>query len=239
MPLRDVARPDVTRYAHAIEVSILGAEAEELAGFQEEARQERGKFRIRRLANPEARPRSSTTSWITRAPPSADVRGTEARRRVQLEPSGADRGGEGLGGHPTFPAERFECPGGVYFNVGVTVIADEEFRPRRCLWSHPFARGENRHALFTTCRSGGSSAVTAGCTGSSRRERKGRAGHALGARRRPRPSARWSTRTATAGRRSSCRSAPRAGSVAREVEFAVSSPNYRDRHFLLRGRTRD
>ncbi len=31
---------------------------------------------------------------------------------------------------------------GPYFNVGATVIADEEFRPRRCLWSHPFARGE-------------------------------------------------------------------------------------------------
>ena len=39
-----------------------------------------------------------------------------------------------------FPSERFECPGGPYFNVGVTVIADEEFRPRRCLWSHPPAR---------------------------------------------------------------------------------------------------
>src|ERR1700760_4552103 len=31
MPLRDVARPDVTRYEHAVEVSIVGGRAPELA----------------------------------------------------------------------------------------------------------------------------------------------------------------------------------------------------------------
>jgi hypothetical protein len=48
----------------------------------------------------------------------------------------------GLAGHPTFPADRFECPGGSFFNVGVTVIADQDFRARRCVWAHPPENGE-------------------------------------------------------------------------------------------------
>jgi hypothetical protein len=48
----------------------------------------------------------------------------------------------GLGGHPTFPTSRFECPGGFFFNVSETVIADQDFRPRRCIWAHPPGNGE-------------------------------------------------------------------------------------------------
>jgi hypothetical protein len=48
----------------------------------------------------------------------------------------------GLGGHPTLPRDRFQCPGGDFFNVGKTIIADERFLPRRCIWAHPWSSGE-------------------------------------------------------------------------------------------------
>jgi hypothetical protein len=140
MPLRDVARPDVTRYEHAVELSILGESAPELAGWREEGRLRAGKFLLRRLANPA--PAHVVYDFVDHlSPPSADVRGTEPATRCTWSPQ-APLTASGVFGHPVFPAQRFECPGGAHFNVGVTVIGDEEFRPRRCLWSQPFAHGE-------------------------------------------------------------------------------------------------
>jgi hypothetical protein len=153
MPLRDVARPDESRYAHAVEVSILGEHARELAGWREEGRTTAGKFLVRRLANPA--PAHVMYDFVDHArPPFADVRGTEAvttgeTPKPPAQPAisctwnpHAAVSQSGPFGHPVFPSERFECPGGPFFNVGVTVIGDEELRPRRCLWSHPFAHGE-------------------------------------------------------------------------------------------------
>jgi hypothetical protein len=140
MPLRDVARPDVTRYAHAVELSILGERSPELAGWREEGRRREGKFLLRRLENPA--PAHVVYDFLDHArPPFADVRGTDPAVTCAWSPR-AQLAASGSFGHPVFPHERFECPGGVSFNVGVTVIADEAFRPRRCLWSHPFAPGE-------------------------------------------------------------------------------------------------
>ncbi|WP_437594101.1 hypothetical protein [Sorangium sp. So ce1000] len=140
MPLRDAARPDESRYAAAVEISVLGQRAEELAGFREEARQEHGRFVLRRLVNPSAA--RVVYDFVDHvAPASADVRVTDPPAACRWNPRAQIAAG-GLGGNPTFPAERFECPGGPFFNVGVTVIADEEFRPRRCIWSHPPRDGE-------------------------------------------------------------------------------------------------
>lgn len=52
MPLRDVARPDESGYAHAHEIGILGERTPELAGWRESERRDVGRFRIRRLENP-------------------------------------------------------------------------------------------------------------------------------------------------------------------------------------------
>jgi hypothetical protein len=141
MPLRDVARPDVTRYEHAVELSILGEHAPELSGWREEGRRREGKFLLRRLANPS--PVQVRYDFVDHArPPFADVRGTDPATTCPWTTQGRV-GAAGPFGHPIWPAERFQCPGGNdFFNVGVTVIGDEEFHPRRCLWSHPFAKGE-------------------------------------------------------------------------------------------------
>jgi len=140
MPLRDVARPDESRYEHAVEVSILGHSAEELVGWREQSRRREGKFLLRRLENPS--PAHVIYDFVDHvAPAFADVRGTDPPISCLYNTRAQVIAG-GLGGHPTFPRERFECGSNAFFSVGVTVIADEEFRPRRCIWSHPFARGE-------------------------------------------------------------------------------------------------
>jgi hypothetical protein len=52
MPPRDVARPDATRYAAAIEVSAVGARSPELASWRVTREEKHGRFTVRALANP-------------------------------------------------------------------------------------------------------------------------------------------------------------------------------------------
>lgn len=140
MPLAHVARADTTRFETAVELSILGERAPELAGWTEEAREAHGKFLLRRLRNPSFR--RVITDFVDRArPPFAEVSTTQPPEACRWNPRAKTLSG-GLGGNPTFPDERFECPSGPFFNLGATVIADQDFRPRRCLWSHPPKAGE-------------------------------------------------------------------------------------------------
>lgn len=140
MPLAHVARADTSRFALAVELSILGERAPELEGWTEEARETHGKFTLRRLRNPRARP--VVTDFVERArPPFAEVWTSKPREACKWNEHARTMSG-GLGGNPTFPARRFECPSGVFFHVGETVIADENFVARRCLWSHPPKDGE-------------------------------------------------------------------------------------------------
>jgi hypothetical protein len=234
MPLRDEARPDVTRYAHALELSILGEHDPELRGWREESERRAGKFLLRRLANPA--PAQVVYDFVDHArPPVADVRGTDPpaacpwNPRAQLVPSGPF-------GHPMFAPERFECPGGPYFNVGVTVLADEDFRPRRCLWSHPLARGEivtrfHGVPLGRTIHGHG------GLYWIVEREKKGAPitltvrvdGDTVGTAVH-RDGDGWAGFSFDLG--------AHAGAPAAEVEFAVSSPNNLHRHFCFEADTR-
>jgi hypothetical protein len=43
----------------------------------------------------------------------------------------------GLHGHPAFPKERHVCRGGASHFVGVTVVEDDQWLPRRCIWAEP------------------------------------------------------------------------------------------------------
>jgi hypothetical protein len=234
MPLRDVARPDVTRYAHAIEVSILGERAPELRGFRELERREVGKFLLRRLESPApARVVYDFTDHL--GPEAADVRGTDPPLTCAWNPHAAVAA-SGSFGHPTFPAARFECPGGVFFNVGVTVIADEELRPRRCIWSHPFARGEIV-TRFHDVPLGGVIRGHGGMYWIVERERRGapvtltvrvdgdRVGSVV-----HRDGDGWAGFEMPLG--------AHAGAAKAEVEFAVSSTDHRDRHYCFEADTR-
>lgn len=139
MPLAHLARPDVSRFAHATEVSLDGARAPELTGFRERGRTEVGPFVVRRLDN--LAPEPVVYDFVERFGPETRVSGTSPAVACRWSSREQVLAG-GLGGHPTFPASRFVCPGGPFMNASVTVIADEEFLPRRCIWAHPFAQGE-------------------------------------------------------------------------------------------------
>jgi hypothetical protein len=138
MPLRDVARPDVTRYREAIEVSILGRRAPELEGWKVARQERQGKFTLRALENPS--PVNVLFDFTDHIEPQvASVRVEKKTGSVEcaFTPSAAMESG-GLGGAPVYPSARFACPGEpTYVFVGVTIIDDEQSRPRRCIWSHP------------------------------------------------------------------------------------------------------
>ena len=135
MPLGDVARPDLTAYPRAIEVSILGREAAELSGWATLDEREVGKFRVRVRENPApAKIRYNFVDHTTPAQAAVFEQGGRVPCRWREH---APRMTGGLHGHLAFPARRFQCSGGAYFFVGQTVVDDQEYRPRRCIWAHP------------------------------------------------------------------------------------------------------
>jgi hypothetical protein len=141
MPLRDVSRPDASGYRRAIEVGILGQSAAELSGWRVVDERHSDDFSFRILENPT--PAAIKFDFV-------DELGPE---RVTVSDGAADaqhcswsaqapiRTG-GLHGHVAFPARRFVCRGAEDRFVGVTVIDDEKYRPRRCIWANPPERGE-------------------------------------------------------------------------------------------------
>ena len=134
MPLRDVARPDVTGYTRALEVSILGQDASELSGWSTVKERDVGDFRLRVRQNPT--PAKIRFDFVA---------GLDPKRVSVLDGQGSECGWTvhartvtgGLHGHIAFPRERFSCPGGPQHFVGATVVDDENYRPHRCIWAHP------------------------------------------------------------------------------------------------------
>jgi hypothetical protein len=138
MPTRDVARPDVTRYAEALEISTLGNRSPELAGWKVLREGKQGSFTLRALSNPS--PPAVTYDFVDRLGPDAvDVSTEKAAVRSSCAfTSSAPVEGGGLGGPPIYPASRFVCPAEPsHVFVGVTIVDDEQARPRRCIWAHP------------------------------------------------------------------------------------------------------
>jgi hypothetical protein len=141
MPLGHVARPDESAFGRALEIGILGEKAPALTGWQLESERRQGKFRLRTFTNPNVVP--VLYDFLAHLePPSASVR--VLRKSGEPEPCGygnAKVSNGDLGGHPTYPRRRFSCTGGDWQMVGLTVIEDQQYRPRQCIWAHPSPRG--------------------------------------------------------------------------------------------------
>ncbi len=140
MPLRDVARPDESRYATALEISILGQRDLATRTWSELERRTVGKFELRRLGNPDPahvgydfvdhlEPGSASVSLVDGAP-------KDCPWNAKAAPFAG-----GLGGAPAFPSTRFVCPAAMHLFAGVTVVEDQEYRPRRCVMMHAPDRG--------------------------------------------------------------------------------------------------
>jgi hypothetical protein len=140
MPLSQVARADETPYPRAIEVSILGADAPELRGFHVVEERRAGKFRFRVFENPHpARVLFDFADHVASATVN-DVSEASVETPCRWNPS-ARRDAGGLHGNPAYPSMRHECPGGDWHFVGVTVVEDERWKGRRCIWAAPPGSG--------------------------------------------------------------------------------------------------
>jgi hypothetical protein len=139
MPLEQVARPDNERFAAAIEISTLG-QSSEIADWKVTEEFEQGKFTVRLLENPA--PRLTKLDFVDllddeHATAFSIRRGKDQKEKpCRWNPAARVKNGA-LHGHPTFPRQRFQCRDGDWHFVGVTVIEDQDYRPRRCIWLHP------------------------------------------------------------------------------------------------------
>ncbi len=135
MPVSDVARPDETRYATAMEISILGERSKYTKGWPQIDRQTVGKFVVRHLQNPQ--PATILYDFVEHVDPSA---ATALLRDGSEKPCPwSDHAGTfsgGLGGPPAFPSHRFVCPAPLHVFVGVTIVEDQTYLPRRCIMMH-------------------------------------------------------------------------------------------------------
>jgi hypothetical protein len=140
MPLGHLARPDESAFERALEISILGEGAPALRGWTLDAQRQADKFVLRSWTNPS--PAHVLFDFVARVePPSASVQVLRANGPEPC-PYGTGKVSNGdLGGHPTFPRRRFNCSGSEWSFVGRTVIEDQDYRPRQCVWAHPSSRG--------------------------------------------------------------------------------------------------
>jgi hypothetical protein len=141
MPLEHVARADTETFERALEISILGESSPELRGWAVGGERKRGKFTLRSRVNPN--PARVGFDFLAHLEPDeVSVRIQRRDGKQELCPYGNHKVSNGeLAGHPTFPRQRFQCPGGEWSFVGITVIEDQNYRPRRCMWAHPSNRG--------------------------------------------------------------------------------------------------
>lgn len=141
MPLRDVARPEDRRYAAAIEVVLPGADSA-FPDWKVDASRDVGGFVVTRRRNPHHEPvlydfvdaflGEGVTERVN-----VEVGRDKASRKSCVYKVNARVTNGALGGHATFPQQRFECSDSEWDFVGLTVIEDQNYRPKRCLWAHP------------------------------------------------------------------------------------------------------
>ncbi len=141
MPIAQVARPDVSAYPRAIEVSLLGQRAAELDGWREISRERRDRFELRVLENPS--PAVVRFDFVAGLEPGRVVVQHGEPPRLGSCPFRGDHlpVAGGLHGSLAFPAARFGCGGGSDQFVGVTIVEDEHYRPHRCVWAPPPVAG--------------------------------------------------------------------------------------------------
>lgn len=127
------AHPDETRFARAIEVSIRGKHAPELAAWRASAEQKVGAVTIRTLENPA--PATVLTDLVTRiAPETARVTRADGDREQPCAFAHGPAQTGNLGFGPAVPGDKFNC--GSTF-VGVSVFAVLDYTARRCIYAAP------------------------------------------------------------------------------------------------------
>lgn len=138
LPLRDLARPDESRYSRALVIRALGEQAPEVNNWKIEREESLGdKLQLQIRTNPtpvhilrdlvdEVDLGQAEGEWIVNTIASPCPR--RERQRIVAT---------GLFSHPTLPSRRYVCGAHPWQSIAVTVQDDEHFRPRRCIWMPP------------------------------------------------------------------------------------------------------
>lgn len=138
LPLRDTARPDETRYATLLEISANGERLPETSTWRVRSEEVAAHgVTLRLLENPS--PVRVIADFVDRVNPRQAEVSVVTGDRVERCNWGEGEAvvAPGLFGHPTLPAKRFACARRPYISVATTVHEDENYRARRCIWSHP------------------------------------------------------------------------------------------------------
>lgn len=143
-PVTELGRSDVGGYRGALELSLFGARSEETRDFRVVKERRSGPFTLRVLSNP--KPRSSSWRVLEHVRPEelevAILRDGTERPCTYTTTARVVTGG--LHGEVAFPRERFVCGGRDAAFVGITIIDDQRYRPRRCLWAQAPPQGSLR-----------------------------------------------------------------------------------------------
>lgn len=138
-PVAELTRPDNSGFRQFLEVSLLGAQSVELAGFAVKREEQVGPFQLTLRDNPHATP--PVFDFVTAVEVGQvevfTQRGQERSSCERVERARTTTGG--LHGSVTRPRSRHECGGSV---VGVTLIEDEQYRPHRCILVEPTDAGD-------------------------------------------------------------------------------------------------
>lgn len=141
-PTTDLGHMDERGVPEVLEISLPGATDPAAADWPIERQLSQGAFRFTLRKNPDFEPALfSLVDAVTRAEARVfrrvDGRSAVCPSRQNL----AARTG-GLHGHVAFPSTRYLCGRGLDEFVGVTLIDDQQFDPRRCVWIHAPPGGE-------------------------------------------------------------------------------------------------
>ena len=128
------AYPDVTRFPRALEVSIRGEHLDDLRGWRSVDVQKVGGITITTLENPT--PVALKDDLLRHAgKPDMHVSLVDngGEHECHWARAGSQTGNIGFG--PGVPSMRYVCAGNAF--VGVTVMADLDYRPRHCFYAPP------------------------------------------------------------------------------------------------------
>lgn len=161
-----VARADESRFARAFEVSWRGHRSPDTANWRVKNETLFGALQVRELENPQHVPViNDLVQMFTPAQAQASIAKTVDDKDIansgnidpsqQAEPCNWNQvkpmtGPLGFG--PAAPAVRALCPSGVW--VGVTINADMDYRPRKCIYAPPPGSGEAIRLQFASVQFG-------------------------------------------------------------------------------------
>lgn len=146
-----VARADESRFPKATEVAFQGAHDPTLQAWTVQRETAIGPFVVRHLVNPTYRPVLDDLVTHARHPRMTVVKVVGGKNRPCAWRKGAAVTGN-LGFGPAAPAERFHCERGAW--VGETILADLEYRPRRCIYAPAPGKKEILRLRFPKVRFG-------------------------------------------------------------------------------------